>query len=125
MKIEVVNPSLRLDDAKEMDFLNLSKFDSGDTGAFWSNPGGPSPWEMHPECDELLHIIEGKVEVEILSNESGGSEAYTLTSGTFIVIPKGCWHRQNILERTKEYYVTPGPTLHSHSDDPRIEIEGT
>jgi mannose-6-phosphate isomerase-like protein (cupin superfamily) len=124
MKIDVVNPSLLLDEANEMDFIDLAKFDSGGTGAFWSNPGGPSPWEMHPECDELLHIIEGKIEVEILPNDSGAGEIYTLTSGAFIVVPKGCWHRQNILERTKEYYVTPGPTLHSHSNDPRVDVEG-
>lgn len=125
MKTEAVNPSLQLDSAKEMDFLSLSGFNSGETGAFWSNAGGPSPWEMHPECDELLHIIDGKIELEILPEGSGDGVTYTLTSGTFIVVPKGCWHRQNILERTKEYYVTPGPTLHSSSDDPRVKVEGT
>lgn len=125
MKVKVVNPSLQLDSAKEMEFLNFSEFNSGKTGAFWTNTNGPSPWEMHPECDELLHIIEGKVEIEILPKVSGDGTNYTLTSGTFIVVPQGCWHRQNILERTKEYYVTPGPTLHSHSNDPRVEVEGT
>ena len=54
MTTKVVNPSLQLDSAKEMEFLRLSEFNSGETGAFWSNAGGPSPWEMHPDCDELL-----------------------------------------------------------------------
>lgn len=125
MKIEVINPSLQLDSAEEMEFLDLPRFDSGATGAFWASAGGKSPWEMHPDCDELLHIIEGKVELEILPKGSGASSVSILNQGTFIVVPKGCWHRQKILERTKEYYVTPGPTLHSHSDDPRIELEGT
>ena len=125
MTTKVVNPSLQLDSAKEMEFLRLSEFNSGETGAVWSNAGGPSPWEMHPDCDELLHIIEGKVEIEILSNDSRDDATYTLTSGSFLVVPQGCWHRQKILEKIKEYYVTPGQTLHSHSDDPRIEVEGT
>ena len=125
MKVEVVNPSLRLDNAEEMEFLDLPNFDSGGTGAFWANPGGQSPWEMHPDCDELLHIIEGKVEVEILPIEPGKGNFFVLTAGEFIVVPKGCWHRQSILERTKEYYITPGPTLHSTSVDPRIKLEGT
>ncbi len=120
MKVEIVNPSLQLDTAKEMEFLELQKFDSGGTGAFWSEAGGQSPWEMHPECDELLHIIEGRIEIEILPNEPEGNETFILTAGSFIVVPRGCWHRQKILERVKQYYVTPGPTLHSHSADPRI-----
>ena len=125
MKIEVVNPSEELDNANEMDFLEFSKFNSGGSGAFWSNAGGLSPWEMHPECDELLHVIEGKVEIEILPEVSGDGQLIMLTAGSFIVVPRGCWHRQSILEKTKEYYVTPGPTLHSQADDPRNEVEGT
>ncbi|NKB32440.1 MAG: cupin domain-containing protein [Pseudomonadales bacterium] len=124
MKIQVVNPSIELDSAEEMDFLEFPNFGSGGTGAFWSNPGGPSPWEMHPECDELLHIIEGRIEVEILPKDGGESIISVLPAGSFLVVPRGCWHRQHIIERSKEYYVTPGPTLHSHDDDPRAKIEG-
>lgn len=120
MKIDVVNPSLQLDEAGEMEFLELQCFDAGGTGAFWSEAGITSPWEMHPECDELVHIIEGKIEIEILPNDSTDSAMVVLAAGSFIVVPKGCWHRQRILERVKEFYVTPGPTLHSHTPDPRI-----
>lgn len=121
MNTEVINPSILLDSSNEMEFLQLAKFDAGHSGAFWSNPGGPSPWEMHPDCDELLHVIEGKIEIEILPEKSGDSETFTLTAGTFLVVPKGCWHRQNIIEKSKEYYVTPGPTLHSYGADPRLD----
>lgn len=120
MKVDVVNPSLQLDEAGEMEFLELQSFDAGGTGAFWSEAGSTSPWEMHPECDELVHIIQGRIEIEILPNDSTDSVIVVLTAGSFIVVPKGCWHRQKILERVKEFYVTPGPTLHSHSPDPRI-----
>jgi uncharacterized cupin superfamily protein len=121
MEIEVVNPSKELDNAKEMEFLDLQRFGAGGTGAYWSEAGAQSPWEMHPECDELLHIIEGKVELEILPSNSGKINTIVLTPGSFSVVPKGCWHRQKILERVKQYYLTPGPTLHSQSIDPRIE----
>jgi len=119
MKVNVVNPSLELDKAKEMEFLVLQKFGSGETGAFWSEAGAQSPWEMHPECDELLHIIEGKIELEILPSDAGESSTFILTAGSFFVVPTACWHRQRILERVKQYYVTPGPTLHSQATDPR------
>lgn len=125
MKIEVVNPSLELVNSKEMEFLDLQKFNTGGTGAFWTEAGGRSPWEMHPESDELLHIIEGKIEIEILPIDSGQSTILTLSTGEFIVVPKDCWHRQKILERVKEYYVTPGSTLHSQSTDPRLDKNGT
>ncbi len=125
MKIEVVNPSKQLDSLGEMEFLALSNFGSGGTGAFWSNPGGRSPWEMHPDCDELLHVIEGRIEIEVLPQEKGESTISILTAGSFVVVPQGCWHRQRILERTKEYYLTPGPSLHSTAVDPRIYGEGT
>jgi mannose-6-phosphate isomerase-like protein (cupin superfamily) len=106
-----------------MEFLPLSNFGSGGTGAFWSNPGGQSPWEMHPDCDELLHVIEGKIEIEVLPQEKGECTISILTAGSFVVVPRGCWHRQRILKRTKEYYLTPGPSLHSTAIDPRVEGE--
>lgn len=121
MELNIFNPSALLSDADEMDFLSLSTFDAGETGAFWSNPGFRSPWEMHLECDELLHIIEGKIAIEVLPRNGGKGVSKTLGAGSFIVIPKGCWHRQTILEKTKEFYLTPGPTLHSEATDPRAE----
>ena len=122
MKLKVFDPSLQLDSANEMEFLDLAKFGSGGSGAFWSSPGdGPSPWEMHPDCDELLQIIEGKIEIEVLPANGGDSSTTIIPAGSFIVVPLGCWHRQRILEKTREFYLTPGPTRHSTSDDPRSE----
>lgn len=120
MDVNCFNPSSLLQKAEAMDFLNLGQFGSGDCGAFWSEAGPTSPWEMHPDCDELLHIIEGKVEVEILPEDGSAAVSKTVSAGDFIVIPQNCWHRQIMLEKTKELFVTPGPTLHSSAEDPRI-----
>ena len=104
----------------EMDFRNLAAFNAGSVGVFWSEAGGPSPWEMHPDCEEMLYVLEGEIEVEVLPAGGGNGEKTLVPCGSFIVIPQGCWHRQNMLERTKELYLTPGATKMSHAPDPRV-----
>jgi mannose-6-phosphate isomerase-like protein (cupin superfamily) len=47
----------------------LASFNEGGSGAFWSEAGGPSPWQMHPDCDEMLEIFEGSGEVEVLPED--------------------------------------------------------
>ena len=76
---------------------------------------------MHPDCDEFLQILGGEIEVEVLRAEGSVSVKMLISSGSFLVVPKGCWHRQNFLQRSKEFYLTPGQTQHSNADDPRKE----
>ena len=121
MPTESIQPSTIADQLEEMEFRTLSKFDRGALGVFWSEEGGPSPWEMHPDCDELLQILEGAIGVEILPSSGGPSEHVLVEAGGMVVVPRGCWHRQTMRTRTKELYLTPGRTLHSQADDPRSE----
>ncbi|MEQ8860730.1 MAG: cupin domain-containing protein [Pseudomonadales bacterium] len=105
----------------EMAFHEIAPFNDGHAGVFWSEAGGPSPWEMHPECDELLQVLEGTIELEILPTDPTGPSTLTrIPAGSLVVVPRGCWHRQTLLEKTREFYLTPGPTLHSQADDPRL-----
>ncbi|MCR9194196.1 MAG: cupin domain-containing protein [Hyphomonas sp.] len=121
MDIQTPHPERVADDLSAMEFASLASFNGGEVGVFWSEPGGTSPWEMHPDCDEMLQIISGEIDVEILPSDGGSAIRKRVSSGSFIVIPKGCWHRQTMLERTKEIYVTPGKSLHSLSEDPRLD----
>lgn len=104
--------------AAEMDFRTLSDFGAGQLGVFRSAAGGPSPWEMHPECDELLQVLEGEIELEILP-PTGAAERRVVGAGELIVVPQGRWHRQTLRVATVELYLTPGPTEHSTAEDPR------
>lgn len=108
---KVFNPSTVADDIAEMDFANLGEF----------NTGGPSPWEMHPDTEELLQVLAGEIEVEVLPLSKGAGQKFVLTEGGCLIVPKGCWHRQTINQRRKEFYLTPGETQHSHAADPRVE----
>ncbi len=116
-----IDPNVVADALGEMEFKMLAPFNSGHVGVFWSEAGGPSPWEMHPECDEMLHVLEGEIEVEVLPHDGTPGKTTHIPAGSFYVVPRGCWHRQNLLARTRELYLTPGPSLHSTADDPRKE----
>ena len=119
--MKAIDPGAIADSLGEMEFRELAKFDAGHAGTFWSEAGGPSPWEMHPDCDEMLQILEGEIEVEVLPIEGGAGIKTRVAASAFVVIPRAHWHRQTLLSRTKEFYLTPGVSEHSTSDDPRKE----
>ncbi|WP_223789154.1 cupin domain-containing protein [Marinicella meishanensis] len=117
--IKVNNPTKIAKKLDAMEFHDLGRFGDGSSGVFWGEASDWSPWEMHPECDELLHVLEGAIKLEILPEMGEDITVLELRTGDFVTVPKGLWHRQKLLAQTKEYYLTPGPTLHSHHLDPR------
>jgi len=121
MKLQVFDPQAISKESKEMEFRDLGKFDDGDAGVFWSSEGGPSPWEMHPDCDELLHVVDGEIDVEVLPSNGAEASWANMQRGSFLVVPRGCWHRQYIRTKSTEFYLTPGQTLHSQAKDPRVD----
>ena len=119
-KYQVVDPSQAVNDLNEMEFSTLATFNNGPLGVFWSEAGGPGPWEMHPDSDEILHVIEGRIEIEICpEDKSQPFDKVQVGSGSYLVVPKGLWHRHTMMAKTKEMYLSPSNTLHSHEPDPR------
>src|SRR5262245_46915323 len=53
---------------------------------------GETPWERHPDGDELLFILEGAVQVTVLTDD--GPHRETVSAGSLFVVPRGLWHRQ-------------------------------
>ena len=74
------SPSLRILGALNECTLGLVRF------------RGQTPWERHPAGDELLHVIEGAVEVTVLTDD--GPVRRSVTAGSVLVVPCGAWHRQ-------------------------------
>jgi mannose-6-phosphate isomerase-like protein (cupin superfamily) len=64
---------------------------------------GRTPWEWHPD-DELLQVLEGEVDVTILSDS--GTQEVKLPVGEIFMIPKGLWHRQNAPDGVKLMFIT-------------------
>ena len=106
----------RLENAGEIDFLELAAFNNGSVGVFRCGPG-TSPWEHHPDDDELLYVLEGAVELTVLTEH--GAITTLVEPGSAFVVPKGLWHKHHVAERLVEFYATPGGTVHSDAEDPR------
>jgi mannose-6-phosphate isomerase-like protein (cupin superfamily) len=66
----------------------------------------PHGGELHPDGDELIYIISGKVRV---IGESSPDEHCELGPGEACIVSKGEWHRVRILEPTRLVGITPGP----------------
>lgn len=66
----------------------------------------PHGAEMHPDGDEVLHLISGRVNVVF---EDDAFEAVVMQPGDGLIVPKCAWHRVDILEPSQIFYATPGP----------------
>jgi quercetin dioxygenase-like cupin family protein len=66
----------------------------------------PHGGELHPDGDELIYIITGKVRV---IGESSPDEPCELGPGEACIVSKGEWHLLQILEPTRLLGITPGP----------------
>lgn len=50
-------------------------------------PGMESPRHLHPNCDEVLHVVKGTIEHAL-----EGGKTVTMNSGDTITIPMNTWH---------------------------------
>lgn len=66
----------------------------------------PHGGELHPDGDELIYVIAGLVRVV---GESAAAEPCELGPGEMCIVPKGEWHRLQLLEPTRLIHITPGP----------------
>ena len=79
---------------------------------------GLTPWERHPD-DELLHILEGEVDVRLLLAE-GGEQCFTLHADSVFIVPANLWHNQFSRNGTKLLFVTSQQgNEESTAEDPR------
>jgi len=77
---------------------------------------GRPPWEFHP-ADELLHILEGGCRLTV--RQDGHAFVHDLGAGDLVIVPKGCWHRNDAPDGVTMLYMTPGQGgRHSWDDDP-------
>jgi mannose-6-phosphate isomerase-like protein (cupin superfamily) len=76
------------------------------------SPGVRDEWEMHPDQDELLYLLEGVVDVFLSADLEGAEEHFLrFRQGEACLIPKGMWHRQAVLSPCKMLFLTP-KTIH-------------
>jgi homogentisate 1,2-dioxygenase len=66
----------------------------------------PHAGERHPDGDEFIYILSGRVAVTV---DSAPNASLELRQGDACIIPKGEWHRVHLLEPTRLLHITPGP----------------
>lgn len=66
----------------------------------------PHDGEMHPDGDEVLYLVSGRVGVTL---ETDPVQELEMLPGDGLIVPKGVWHRVDILEPSQIVYLTPGP----------------
>ena len=66
----------------------------------------PHGGEMHPDGDEVLYLISGRVRVTL---ETDPVDVVEMGPGDGLVVPQGVWHVVDILQPSQIVYVTPGP----------------
>jgi len=75
------------------------------------------PWERHPAGDELLHVLDGELELSLLTPD--GRIEVALRAGSVFVVPRGLWHRSSPRGAVSLLFVTPTRDgEHSWADHP-------
>lgn len=68
-----------------------------------------SHWEMHPAGDEILLALSGSMAVVLQGVLQGDpDESFALRTGEAFVVPRGRWHRLNVIEPGEVVFITPG-----------------
>ena len=66
----------------------------------------PHDGEMHPDGDEVLYLISGQVRVTL---DTEPAAVLDMHPGDGLIVPKGVWHRVDIIQPSQIVYLTPGP----------------
>ena len=66
----------------------------------------PHNGEVHPDGDEILYVISGKMRV---IGESDPNATLDLGPGEACIVGRSEWHRVTMLEPSLLLHITPGP----------------
>jgi mannose-6-phosphate isomerase-like protein (cupin superfamily) len=96
-------------------FPRLASYNDG--AIYVGRFSGQTPWERHPDADELLYVLEGAVEITLLAE--GGPAQVSVAAGSAFVVPRGLWHRQLAPKGVTLLAAVPDNSENSEADDPR------
>jgi quercetin dioxygenase-like cupin family protein len=96
-------------------FPRLASFNAG--AIYVGRFTGQTPWERHPDVDELLHVLDGAVDITLLTPD--GPAHVSVPAGSVFVVPRGLWHRQLARAGVTLLAATPDHSEISAAEDPR------
>jgi mannose-6-phosphate isomerase-like protein (cupin superfamily) len=73
------------------------------------HPGERDEWELHPDQDELLYLVEGATDVLLRDDpgDASGERVIPLVGGAACLVPRGTWHRQVVREPSLLLFLSP------------------
>lgn len=80
--------------------------DGANFGVATMSENSPHNGEMHPDGDEVLYLVSGKVRVVFVDDDHDDID---VNPGDGLIVPQGTWHRVDILVPSQIVYLTPGP----------------
>ena len=63
-------------------------------------------WEVHPNGDEVLVLLEG--ETQIVFERPDGEQTFDLKPGSTLIVPAGVWHRARGQKHVRMLFITYG-----------------
>lgn len=99
-------------------FSNLGQGDFKHAHLYLGSFDGNAGWERHLNGDELVQVVAGSTEFDIIVDDE--RKTLQLSAGSLLVVPKACWHRFRSLTGVTVLTATPeGEEPHLFVDDPR------
>ena len=83
------------------------RIDGYTVGAPWVEGEPPHNGEMHPDADELVYVVSGRMQMTLELDD--GPRALELEPGQAVVVPRGTWHQILPIEPGRIVHITPGP----------------
>ncbi len=82
------------------------RIDGVSVGIITMSQSAPHGGEVHPDGDEILYVVSGRLRVV---GDSYPDEPVEVGPGEVCIVPKGEWHKVDVLEKTNLIHITPGP----------------
>lgn len=73
---------------------------------------GPHAGEVHPDGDELLVVVDGTMDLILDDGDEhrvGNETTIRIDAGENYVVPRGIWHRIEVIAAGRLLHATPGP----------------
>ena len=89
-------------------------FDGMTFGVATMTTNSPHGGERHPDGDEILYLVSGHVRIVFIDDPFDDIDVWP---GQGLIVPKGVWHRVDIIEPSQIVYLTPGPNNEFREQD--------